>query len=521
MTDDLPTAPAGRDRFGQLVHAEWTKFRTVGSWVIGTVVAAVVLVGLSVLSAEGSKAMTCTNGKCTIGGPSNPIGPGGEPVVDTYFFVHRTLDGNGSLTVEVTSLAGQVLGGAGNPVVSQSGGQTVLHLSASGLQPWSKAGLILEPGMRQGVPYAAVMLTGSHGVRMQYDYTHDIAGLPGTASPASPRWLRLTRVGDAVTAYDSADGRLWDAVGATTLPLTAEVEVGMFVTSPNHTQQKQHVGSLNGSANPTLAQARFAEAALTGRWLPAPWTGTSVQGPIGIFYTLGPTVVNQGQYRSNSGTFVLRGSGDIAPASLGVNDSTETGLVGSFLGLIVMIILATLFITSEYRRGLIHTTMTASPRRGRVLAAKAVVIGAVMFVTTAIAVAVALPLFNHVWRSNGNQVFPISSATELRVILGTALLLALCSILTLAVGTVLRRSAGAVTAVIVIVILPFILSRAAVLPAGISEWVLRLTPAAAFAVQQTIPVYSQVAGFYTPAQGYFPLAPLAGLGVLCLYCAVA
>ena len=35
--------------------------------------------------------------------------------------------------------------------------------------------------------------------------------------------------------------------------------------------------------------------------------------------------------------------------------------------------------TAEYRRGLIRTTLAASPRRGRMLAAKALVIGAVAF----------------------------------------------------------------------------------------------------------------------------------------------
>jgi hypothetical protein len=36
-----------------------------------------------------------------------------------------------------------------------------------------------------------------------------------------------------------------------------------------------------------------------------------------------------------------------------------------------------MFITAEYRRGLIRASLTASPRRGRVLAAKAVAIAAI------------------------------------------------------------------------------------------------------------------------------------------------
>lgn len=54
-------------------------------------------------------------------------------------------------------------------------------------------------------------------------------------------------------------------------------------------------------------------------------------------------------------------------------------LVGMFAGLIGVITVAAIFITAEYRRGLIRLTLTARPRRTRVLAAKAVVIGAVTF----------------------------------------------------------------------------------------------------------------------------------------------
>ena len=45
--------------------------------------------------------------------------------------------------------------------------------------------------------------------------------------------------------------------------------------------------------------------------------------------------------------------------------------------LIAVIALGAVFITAEYRRGMIRTTLAASPRRGRVLAAKAIVIGSV------------------------------------------------------------------------------------------------------------------------------------------------
>ena len=46
--------------------------------------------------------------------------------------------------------------------------------------------MIITAGTTSASPYAAVMVTGSHGVRMQYDYTHDTAGTPGAVS-APPR----------------------------------------------------------------------------------------------------------------------------------------------------------------------------------------------------------------------------------------------------------------------------------------------------------------------------------------------
>jgi ABC-type transport system involved in multi-copper enzyme maturation permease subunit len=184
-------------------------------------------------------------------------------------------------------------------------------------------------------------------------------------------------------------------------------------------------------------------------------------------------------------------------------------------------VVATLFITAEYRRGLIRTTLTARPSRGRVLAAKAVVIGLVTFVAGLAATIVAVALGDRITRSNGNFVFPVSLLTEVRVIAGTAALLAVAAVLALAVGTVLRRAAAAVTAVIVLIVLPYVLAIGSVLPAGPSQWLLRVTPAAAFAIQQSQPQYPQVSYAYTPANGYFPLAPWAGFAVLCAYTALA
>jgi ABC-type transport system involved in multi-copper enzyme maturation permease subunit len=95
-------------------------------------------------------------------------------------------------------------------------------------------------------------------------------------------------------------------------------------------------------------------------------------------------------------------------------------------------------------------------------------------------------------------------------------------VLALALGALLRSSAAAVTVAVVVIVLPYLMVNALPgLPAGVSGWLLRITPAAGFAVQQSLPRYPQVIAGYTPGNGYYPLAPWAGFAVLCGYAAVA
>jgi len=224
----------------------------------------------------------------------------------------------------------------------------------------------------------------------------------------------------------------------------------------------------------------------------------------------------------------VRGSGDIAPIVAGPANGAGYGqtitafLVGTFAGLIAVAVVATLFMTGEYRRGLILTTLTASPRRGRVLAAKAIVIGSVAFVAGLAAAACALVLGADIARhSTTSLVFPVPWPTELRVIVGTAALVAVAAILALAVATMVRRGAAAVFVVIVAVVVPYFLSATSVLPGNVANWVLRITPAAAFALQQPSTRYPQVQYPYSPATGFYPLAPWAGFAVLCAWTVLA
>jgi ABC-type transport system involved in multi-copper enzyme maturation permease subunit len=509
ITSYRPQVEPGRDGFTQLLHAEWTKFRTVRGWVIGMLVAIGVTVAIGVLTGKGSVCST-RFGAC----PAPPVGPGGEPVTDSFYFVRQPLDGNGSITVRVTAFTG-VYSTHGVPQGQLTGMQP-------GLQPWSKAGIIIKENLAQGSAYAAMMVTGSNGVRMQWNYTNDSPGLAGTVSTAAPRWLRLTRSGDTITGYDSADGTHWTKVGTAALSLPSTVQAGLFAASPDHQVTRTSLGGEMATGGPSLATAAFGRVSLPGSWPHGAWNGT-VMAPSGAGARPVQEIKAAESFRQADGSFTVTGSGDIAPQTpSGAGGTIEQTLTGTFAALIAVVVVAAMFMSAEYRRGLIRVTLAASPRRGRVLAAKAVVTAAVTFVAGLVAVAITIPLGERLLRENGNPIYPVAAATGLRIAIGTAALLAVAAVLALAVGTILRRGGSAVTAVIAVIVLPYVLGTVpGILPAGAEDWLLRLTPAAAFAIQQSAPAYPQVTASYVPGNGYFPLQPWAGFAVLCAWAVLA
>ena len=499
--DDLRHHLTAWDRAGftRLLWAEFTKFRTVRAWVIALCAAAIVFVLLSFLSAFESREPV----------PAVPTGPGGEAVSDIYMFVHRTLACDGALTARVASLSGAhtpLSPTSGNAFSQSSKGQLGSQLQP-GLAPWAKAGIILEPDTNQGTAYAAVMVTGSHGVQMQYDYTDDSPGIADAARLSSPRWLRLTRAGDAITGYDSTDGAHWTKIGTARLArLPRTVQIGLFVTSP------VYFPAGAGAPTSSVATATFDQVSTRGDLPGRSWIGDPIAG----FY---PTVPSASTWQQRSaGTFTISGSGDIAPLVGDIISAQWAGasiVNGTIAALLFVIVLATLFATSEYRRGLIRTTLAASPRRGRVLAAKAVVAGSLAFAAGSAATAIAEVVTRRVLAANGSYLFPQSGPALARVIIGTGLLLGLAAALAVALGTMLRRSAAAVAAGIGLLVLPGVLGSQS------GNWLMRLTPTAAFAIQATLPRSNLVTSAYTPPNGYFPISPWAGLAVLAAYTAVA
>ena len=148
ITPYQPGEQAGRDGFAQVLRAEWTKFRTVRGWVIGMIVAVLVTAGIG-LFAAGATSSSCQSTSGSSGGPARsgqgcmtipPVGPGGEAVSDSFYFVRQPLAGNGSITVQMTSLTGLIPSRNGTGLGTRPG-----------LVPWAKAGIIIKDEHSAGI----------------------------------------------------------------------------------------------------------------------------------------------------------------------------------------------------------------------------------------------------------------------------------------------------------------------------------------------------------------------------------
>lgn len=138
-------------------------------------------------------------------------------------------------------------------------------------------------------------------------------------------------------------------------------------------------------------------------------------------------------------------------------DSTESSLTGAvLLAQVALGTLGVLMVTGEYGTGMIRTSLTVVPRRGRLFTAKALVILLVSLVLGEIVVFGSFLLSQ--WALTEMRV-PSASLDQVGVLFavaGTGVYLALVAVLGTAVGTLMRATAGAVVVVVMItVIVPY------------------------------------------------------------------
>ena len=127
-------------------------------------------------------------------------------------------------------------------------------------------------------------------------------------------------------------------------------------------------------------------------------------------------------------------------------DPTQSSVVGlALLGQLVIVVLGTLSITSEYGTGMIRTSLTVMPRRGAFYGAKAAVLAAVALIVALVASFASFFIGQGLLAST-HVTATLSQPNVLRAVIGTALYLVLCGLFAYGLGVIVRSTAGAMTA---------------------------------------------------------------------------
>ncbi|MFJ8268789.1 ABC transporter permease subunit [Streptomyces sp. NPDC094154] len=152
------------------------------------------------------------------------------------------------------------------------------------------------------------------------------------------------------------------------------------------------------------------------------------------------------------GLFISDAAGELN----GDENMLSMGFFGLLLGSICIITLGVLTTASEYGTGMIRTTMTACPTRGRVLTAKAVVFFLVAFTVTLVSSGVVGLAQTALLQGIGAR--QPTGAEWLKATVGVSLFMALLGLISLVIGSVLRHSAGAITIMIGVVLAPLVIA---------------------------------------------------------------
>jgi ABC-2 type transport system permease protein len=192
------------------------------------------------------------------------------------------------------------------------------------------------------------------------------------------------------------------------------------------------------------------------------------------------------------------GLGSVNPAMI--------SLYGVYLAQLTYGVLGVLLITGEYATGMIRATLTAVPARLPVLWAKLAAFAAVAVVTAVAALLVSM-LAGQAILSAKHSGASLADPGVLRAMIGAGLYLTVTGLLGIALGFIVRSSAGAIVTLFGIVLVLPVLGD--VLPSSIASHIVPYLPSnAGMAVMQVHP-------------GAGTLAPWAGFALFVGYTAAA
>ncbi|WP_153392674.1 ABC transporter permease [Ornithinicoccus halotolerans] len=165
-----------------------------------------------------------------------------------------------------------------------------------------------------------------------------------------------------------------------------------------------------------------------------------------------------------------------------------------------------LFVTGEYINRMVRTTFSAVPRRWEVVLAKAVAVAAATFLVVLASLALTLGAAALILGNRGMSL-ALGAPGAARALVGSALFLALVGVIGVALGWLLRSTAGVLTAIVgLLYVLPII---SILLPRSVGEHVIPYLPNnAGVAVMQL-----ESSGLLTPWTGFGLFAAYALLAL--------
>jgi regulation of enolase protein 1 (concanavalin A-like superfamily) len=247
---------------------------------------ATVLVGLAANGNTTTSLATGTFDNVTVGAPALPggwtsqdIGAVGVPgsathsagaftvkgagadvwgTSDAFHFAFRTLNGDGTIVARIASI--------------------------QGTQAWTKMGVMIRASTDPSAAYAFMLVSTAKGLAFQRRTSHGaLATHTSGGAGTAPRWVRLDRAGNTITAAVSADGAAWTTVGSDTFTMPATVLVGL---------------AANGNTTTALATGTFDNVTVAAPALPAGWASQDI-GAVGV----------AGSATHSGGTFTVKGAG--------------------------------------------------------------------------------------------------------------------------------------------------------------------------------------------------------------------
>ncbi len=188
-------------------------------------------------------------------------------------------------------------------------------------------------------------------------------------------------------------------------------------------------------------------------------------------------------------------------------DPTSTSLTALLFCQLAIGVLGVLVMSAEYGTGTIHATFSAAPRRPLVLAAKAAVFGVVALLVAEIVAFVSF-LVGQALLSAPATHASLSTPGALRAVVGTGLYLGVIGLFALGLATIIRHTAGAISAFVgILLVLPIIVEA---LPNSIQDDIRRFLPLRIGAAMMSV-----------NDNGGHSFAPWTGFFVLCVYALVA